>query len=121
MKTVTKLINELNGKNRKEIIESFEEYIAEDITKAIKEKTFFDLPLNHILNIVSITNLSEQEDTIPLIKTLITKTIENHSKENETLLLLHSLNTHDIEITLDECVDILSLFNQCNICFQLNK
>ena len=55
------------------------------------------------------------------IKTIITKTIENHSKEKETLLLLHSLKTNDIELTLEESVDILSLFTQCDIFIQLEK
>ena len=62
MKTIVNLKQEIKGKNRKEIIDSFEETIAEDITKATKEKQFFSLPLNNILNIVSKTNLSEQED-----------------------------------------------------------
>ena len=52
---------------------------------------------------------------------IITKTIENHSKEKETLLLLHSLNSNDIELTLEQCVDILSLFTQCDIFIQLHN
>ena len=44
MKTIENLKKEIKGENRKEIIDSFEESIAEDITKAIKEKQFFDLP-----------------------------------------------------------------------------
>ena len=91
------------------------------MAKVMIEKQFFDLPLNNILNIVSKTNLSEQEDPISFIETLITKTIENHSEEKETVLLLHSLKTSDIELTLESCVDILYLFNQCNIFIQLNK
>ena len=101
-----------------------EEAITENITKATKEKQFFSLPLNNILNIVSKTNLSEQEDQedpISLIKTIITQTIENHSEEKETLLLLSSIKTNDIELTLEQCVDILSLFTQCNIFIQLEK
>ena len=102
----------LNGANRKEIIDSFEESIAEDIEKATKEKQFFSLPLNNILNIVSKTILSEHQDPISFIKTIVTKTFENHSKEKETLLLLDSLKTNDIELSLEICVDILSLFTQ---------
>ena len=41
MKTIVNLINEIKGENRKEIIDSFEETIAEDITKVTKEKQFF--------------------------------------------------------------------------------
>ena len=90
MKAIVDLKQEINGENRKEIINSFGETIAEDITKATKEKEFFSLPLNNILNIVSKTNLSEQEDPISLIKTIITKTMKNHSEETETVLLLSS-------------------------------
>ena len=60
-------------------------------------------------------------DPISLIKTIITKTIENHSKEKETLYLLSSIKTNDIELTLETCVDILSLFTQCDIFIQLHK
>ena len=61
-----------------------EEAITKNITKATKEKQFFSLPLNNILNIVSKTNLSEQEDPISLMKTIITQTIENHSEERNS-------------------------------------
>ena len=53
MNNILNLKNEINGENRKEIIDSIEETIAEDITKATKEKQFFSLPLKNILNIVS--------------------------------------------------------------------
>ena len=72
--------------------------IGVNITKATKEKHFFLLPLNNILNIVSKTNLSERGDPTSLIKTIITKTI-------------------DIELTLEICADILSLFTRCSIFF----
>ena len=104
-----------------EIINSYEEAIAKDITNSVNDEIFFSLPLNNILSIISKTNLSEQEDPISLIKTIITKTIENHSKEKETLFLLSSLKTNAIELTLEQCVDILSLFTQCNIFIQLHK
>ena len=59
MKTIVNLKQEIKGENRKEIINSFEVTIAEEITKVTKEKQFFSLPLNNIFNIVSKTNLSE--------------------------------------------------------------
>ena len=121
MEAIDKLQQEIKGENRKEIIDSLEETIAEDIIKATKEKQFFSLPLNNILNNVSKTNLSEQEDPISLIKTIITKTIKSRPKRRETLLLLSSIKTNDIELTVDQCVDILSLFKQCNIFIQLHK
>ena len=48
MKTIVNLKQEIKRENRKEMIDSFEESIAEDITKATKEKQFFSLPLNNI-------------------------------------------------------------------------
>ena len=45
MKIILNLKQEINGENRKEIIDSFEGTIAEDITKATKEKQLFSLPL----------------------------------------------------------------------------
>ena len=95
METIAKLIQELNGENRKEIIDSFETTVAENITKVIKETNFFDLPFKNFLNIVSKTHLSEQEDPISFIKTIITKTIQAHPKRKKTLLLLRSLKERD--------------------------
>ena len=121
MRTIVKLKNEINGENRRDVIASFEQAIADEITKATKEKAFFSLPLTIILRIISKTELLEQDDPISLIKTIITKTIASHSKEKETILLLPSLKTNDIELTLESCADILSLFTQCDICVQLHK
>ena len=42
-------------------------------------------------------------------------------QKKETLLLLSSIKTNDIELTLETCVDILSLFTQCDIFIQLEK
>ena len=58
------LKQEIKGKNRSDVIDFLEESIAEKITKVTKEKQFFSLPLNNILNIVSKTDLSEQKDPI---------------------------------------------------------
>ena len=121
MEAIVHLINEINGENKTEIIGSLEKTIAEDITNVVKEKAFFSLPLKNILTIISKTNLSEQEDPISLIKTIITQTIQAYPKRKKTLLLLHSLKTHDIELTLEQCADFLSLFKHCDIFTQLNK
>ena len=121
MRAIEYFKKEINGKKRKDAISLLEEILLDDITNTVKEKDFFSLPLSNIFNIVSQTNLSSQEDPISFIKNLITQTIDNHSDEKETLLLLHSLKTSEIELTLEQCVDILFMFKQCDIFLQLHN
>ena len=118
---------EINEENISDVFASIEEIIGEimksssEKTKAGHAKTFFSLPLNNILSVVSKIDLLEQEDPISFIQTIIKQTLTYHPKERETLLLLHSLKVNDIEPSLEQCVNILSLFTQCDIFHQLNK
>ena len=121
MDIIHKLINEINGVNRKDVVDEYESTIAHDVTKVINDENFFSLPLNIILGIVSKTNFVDQSDPISLIKKLVQKTIDSHQNENETILLLNSLKTNSIDINLKSCIDILSLFKQCDIFVQLQK
>ena len=121
MRAIQALKKELNEGKRSDVINVIEELIADDMTKATKDKTFFSLPLNNILNIVSQIIMEKQDDPVSLIKTIITRTIEAHSKEKETLFLLHSLKTDEIDLTVQQCVDILSLFTPVDIFVQLHQ
>ena len=121
MEYILKLKNEISGKKRTNFITLYETIIAENIIQAIQQESFFSLPLNNIVNIVSQINFSEQDDPISCIKTIISQTIKNHLEEKETVLLLSSVKTNKIELTLDQCVDILSLFTRSNICMRLHK
>ena len=121
MKAIEQLKKELNERNRNDIVNLYEKTIASNISIAIKNKAFFSLPLNNILSIVSQIAFSKQYEHISLIKSIITETITAHSDEKETVLLLHYLKTNDLDLTLDSCVDLLSLFTQCDLCVQLHK
>ena len=119
MNAISRLKNEVNGKNRSDLVRSYEEIIVDNLNDSTKEISFFSLPLNNILRIISKTELTEQEEPISFMKTIITETIKAHSKEKETVLLLPSLNTKDIDLNLESCIDILSLFTQCDIFIKL--
>ena len=124
---------EINKENLSDVFASIEEILTSEVTKVVDGKTFFSLPLNNILSVVSKIDLLEQEDPISFIQTIIKEdpisfiqtiikqTLTYHPKERETLLLLHSLKVDDIEPSLEQCVNILSLFTQCDIFHQLNK
>ena len=118
MKAFQELKREVNDRNRSNIIDSCESIVAKELSTVIEDETFFFLPLKNILKIASKTSFWDHDDPTKLMKTFISKTIEAHPAEKETVFLLSSIKTGFIQ-TLDECIDILSLFTQCDICVQL--
>ena len=118
MKPIEKLKIELETNKRKDVIESYEEIIAEYLQHSPLIDDLFSLPLNNILNIVSKTTFPEEKATSQ-IKSLISKTLSAYPEETGTILLLSSLHTKNLDLNLDSCIDILSLFKQCDICSQL--
>ena len=121
MSIIEELKKEISGENNASQIASYEQMLANDIERSIENSSFFSLPIKSIASIISKIELNHQKDPITFIKTLITQTIAAYPDENETILLLPVLKTNELDLSLESCVEILSLFRQCNICFQLHR
>ena len=105
---IQSLQKEIHGNNQKEIVLYSENILAETISEAVKENLFFTLPLENILRIISKVDFTNIEASIEIIKTIINKTINAHSNEKETIFLLQSMETKHVDLTLKECIEILS-------------
>ena len=69
-----KLLEEIHGKNRKEIIETYEEQLSKEMKELSKNENFFKLPLNNIFFIISkfdFNFIEESDKIIEIIKILI--------------------------------------------------
>ena len=107
------LINEGGSSDR---IEGYEEVLVDAIDETVKEESFYKLPTNEILKIVQKSSIEDIETIFELISRM------NEIKQNESILLLNVIKLE--EATFEECIKIISKFEQCPICkrtFELFK
>ena len=114
-KILKKFLDEIKGKNRPEVIISFESILTENIEEICSNKSFFNLPLTNIFSIVSKVNILDLEGAMDIITQIITNTINAHQEEKETILLLNYLQTNEIDFSLNEIVSILTSFTNCDL------
>ena len=127
--TIKQLIDEINKVNEGEQKENSNEFIKQKENEILKKfdqiknsKTFFTLPLNIILSIVSKYDFSDyDDDCFEFIKFIVEKTIEQHSDEREIQFLINSLHNIDGILDFSEIVEILSLIPNCDLFKQLHK
>ena len=104
---LTKLISE--GKN----VEDFESYVAESIEEFVREDDFYSLPTDEILRIIGKSNIEDTE----LLCEIISKMSE--TKKINALLLLGVINPENV--TLEECIKVISQFKISPICKRLGR
>ena len=110
---ISKLITLLNSGEAERGIYTYESLIAEAIEKYVNEDDFYELPMKEILKII---RKSEFEDS-ELICKLVSRM--NFKKREKSTLLLNAIKKDDI--TLEECIKILSEFKRCPLCQQTCK
>ena len=118
---VEKLEKEINTKNRKESIQTLEEFLIDNFEQLPETPSFFQLPLQVILEVISQKDLSEIEENVSLILNIITNTIKSHNEEKGTILLLEALQTRNCNFSIEECISILSCFKDCDILNKFNN
>ena len=99
---IKQIVNEINDKNRPDVIESFTDILVQRFTQTAKEKTFFSLQLELIFDVISKVDFSSSECDASLLKTIVNNTITAHPNEKETLFLLHFLKTNFIPLKLKD-------------------
>ena len=92
----------------KERIEVCEDAVAEEIEKYIKEDNFYELPTNEIMKIIGKSEIGDIDILCELIS------IMHVNKGEDSTLLLNVIKRE--EATLEECIKILSKFEQCQLC-----
>ena len=118
---IKKISNEMNQKNRPDVIDSFKDILVDSFSQTAQEKTFYSLPLEIILDVISKVDFSSFECDASLLKTIVKNTVSSYPNIKETLFLLHFIKANCIPLTLNECVSILSLFKNSELCMKLGE
>ena len=119
---VKQIDKELKGKNRKDIIESYEKLLIENVEELSTNTNFFNLPLTNIFSVISkidFNDIGENNKIIEIIQNIIKNTIEKHFNEKETILILQNINTNSNSLSEEEIVSILELITNCPILYKL--
>ena len=118
---VQKLKEEINGKNNKEIIESYETQLSkENIEELSKNEEFFKLPLKNIFSLISqvdFNSIEENEKIIEIIQNIIKNIINKHFDEKETILILQNLNIKPNLFSYEEIFSLFELITNCPLLF----
>ena len=104
------LINE-GGSSIK--IEGYEEVLVDAIEETVKEESFYKLPTDEVLKIVQKSHIEDIETIFELISRM------NKIKQNESILLLNVIKRE--ASTFEECIKILSKFEQCPVCQRISE
>ena len=118
---IQKIHKEINEENRPDVIGSFKDSLVESFPQTAQEKTFYSLPLEIILDVISKVNFSSFHCDASFVKTIVKNTVAAHPNEKETLFLLHFIKTNFIPLTFNDCINILSLFNNSELLMKLGK
>ena len=101
--SLSNLISENKG-----AIKEIEDEIIESFDIFAKEKRFYKLPTDEILKIVEKSAIKD----VKLLYEVISMMCEN--KGDESVLLLNIIDPE--EMSLDECIEVISRFVRCQIC-----
>ena len=115
---VEKLKNEINERNRKDIIDNLEEMLSENVKEISKNENFFQLPLKNIFSVISKINfnsIGESDDRYEILQNIIKNTINSHYEEKETLLILQNVDISQLSLSYEKIISILGLFTNCPI------
>ena len=118
---ISKLENELKGKNEQQEIEKYEQDISKSIKEGIDLDSFYNLPFKNIFSILSKVDINDFEDPLSTMKKIITKTMEKHYNEKETLQLLYLINFSKDVTSLDDFISLLMLFTNCHFCVTIGE
>ena len=115
---IKKLGKEIEGKNRLEFIQSYEEVLLDNIEQSLTSKMFLQIPMKNILSILSQAIFDESNINI-LIK-VIKNIVNVHREEPETLQILHYLKKENLpDLNFQECISIFECFTNSYICCRL--
>ena len=81
---IKKISNEINDKNRPDVIETFKDVLVESFELTAQEKTFYSLPLEIIFDVISKVDFSSFECDASLLKAIVKNTVTAHPNEKET-------------------------------------
>ena len=96
--------------------------MATNIVDLAKDSSFYKQPVKDIISVLSKTDFNEYEDSVEIIKQIITETIKTHPDDPETKCLIQAFDEDRLpQMNLQECVDILQSFTNLDLCVKLGE
>ena len=108
---VSKIKEELNNGSETDEMNFLKKCLKKQFESFCNESIIYSLPFDFFLDFIKEYDFLELTNSIPVVKTVITQSIEHYS--DNSLLLLKYLNCADCPYTIDDCVDIISLYTDC--------
>lgn len=112
-KEISALVAALSKREKPEQIDKLEFKVACSMDDSLKCAAFYQLPTKNILDILKKTSVSIEQ-----AKEIASKMSEY--KHGEALLILDSI-TFDDEVTLKDCLEIISCFKNIKFCETVNE
>ena len=119
LKGIIKQLNDAISNKSTETIESLEKIASENLSDFSQIPLFYSLPLQNILHIVEISELSDEADYLELLSVIAKNIDEKYPKESA--LLLHSIQPKNLQFTLNSIVKIISQLSHCPLCSLLGR
>ena len=116
---IRKLNKAIAQKSSDDVIKGYQEILAENISEAAKEATFFSLPFRNLISIIRRVDFTKEEQPVELIKTIVEGSSQAYRKE--TSYLLNIIKCSDLQMTIPDYVHILHKFSNCELCVKLGE
>ena len=112
-RVISKLSKLLYEGETGEKIESYEDWIIEEIEKHVKDASFYSLPTEEIVRIIEKSSINDAKLLMELTGNM------SNNKGKDAVLLLNVISSE--EATFEECVKIISNFSKCPLCSRLGN
>lgn len=106
------------GKKNSKMINFLESNLSKKISILVEFPRFYSMPLNNIANIVKKVDFKDVDNPYEFIYSLIKKLTKEHK---DTHFILKSINCDDLNFSLKQCIDIISLFKNCPLLSKIVK
>ena len=108
---------EISGSQREDVITMYASAIGQNIKQFLQFDLLYNLPFNVLLSIFKIADFEEED--APKIVEIVRKSVKAHMDDNNLLSLLQVLKTSNVNFNLQQCIEIFSSFQFCDICKQV--
>ena len=112
-RVISKLSKLLYEGETGEKIESYEDWIIEEIEKHVKDASFYSLPTEEIVRIIEKSSINDAKLLMELTGNM------SNNKGKDAVLLLNVISSE--EATFEECVKIISNFSKCPLLKRLGN
>ena len=109
-----------SGEKSQKVIDDNSKFFVSHFEEVIQESSFFKLPMKFLRKLLKQINLSDYQDPLEMFKLILNKATKYHS--SDSAILLHSIkHIEDLNLTLEDCIDLIGQLSSCELCLKLYK